>query len=296
MKTVSVVIPTYKNRGGLTKSVDSALAQDYKGLVEVIVVDDNDPTCDDRKNTVALMQRYADNPKVIYICHERNKNGAAARNTGIKTSKGDYIAFLDDDDLFLEGKLSKQVAFLDSHIEFDAVYCLARRGKYGCSQRVIEGNGTRDILMLESNFFTPSLMFRREALEKINGFDESFRRHQDYELLLRFFTVGYKIGCVPEVLIEIGLNLGENAPSGQKLEELKRYFFSKFNSFILAEDKKTSGFAKQVYAKHYAGVFLSHLKHKKYWMALKILYKYLPKSPSIFFGVLQSKILLHLKN
>ena len=43
MKTVSVVIPTYKNRGGLTNSVDSALAQDYEGLIEVIVVDDNDP-------------------------------------------------------------------------------------------------------------------------------------------------------------------------------------------------------------------------------------------------------------
>ena len=112
MKTVSIVIPTYKNRGGLTNSVDSALAQDYEGLIEVIVVDDNDPNSEFRKSTTELMARYSDNSKVKYICHEVNKNGAAARNTGIKASTGDYIAFLDDDDLFLEGKLTKQVAYL----------------------------------------------------------------------------------------------------------------------------------------------------------------------------------------
>lgn len=295
MKTVSVVIPTYKNRGGLTRSVDSALAQDYNGLIEVIVVDDNDPNGDDRKKTETLMQKYSDNPKVIYICHEKNKNGAAARNTGIKGSKGDYIAFLDDDDIFLDGKLMKQVAYLDTHLEFDAVYCLAKRGKYGCSQRVIEGNGTRDILMLESNFFTPSLMFRREALEKINGFDESFRRHQDYELLLRYFAAGYKIGCVPEVLIEIGMNQGENIPTGEKENKLKAYFFDKFKLFIEKEDKKTPGFAKQVYAKHYAGVFLSHLKNKHFGMALNVLCKYMPMSPVCFWRVVKSSLMLHLK-
>lgn len=285
MKTVSVVIPTYKNRGGLINSIDSALAQDYVGLIEVIVVDDNDPASEERKNTIAQMHKYADNQKVVYICHEENKNGAAARNTGIRASKGDYIAFLDDDDLYLSGKLTKQVAYLDSHAEFDAVYCLARRGRFGCSQKVIEGDGSRDILMLESNFFTPSLMFRKEALDAINGFDESFRRHQDYELLLRFFAAGYKIGCVPEVLIEIGLNLGENVPYGQKLEKLKEYFFTKFESFILAEDKKTPGFANQVYSKHYAGVFLNYLKHKKFGMAMRTFCKYMPKSPAIFFLV-----------
>ena len=294
--TVSVIIPTYKNRGGLQKSIDSALAQDYDGLVEVIVVDDNDPQSLFRKDTETLMSRYRDNPQVVYLRHEVNKNGAAARNTGIRRAKGDFIAFLDDDDLFLDGKLSKQVAYLESHTEYDAVYCLARRGKYGCSQRVIEGDGTRDILLLQSNFFTPSLMFRRNSLKAINGFDESFRRHQDYELLLRFFAAGYRIGCVPEVLIEIGLNLGENSPSGQKLEDLKKYFFSKFVSFIDEEDGKTPGFANEVYAKHYSGVFLNHIKHRNWRMAINVFFSYMPKSPSVFFGVICHNLLLHLKH
>ena len=64
MKTVSVIIPTYKNRGGLVNSVESALSQDYEGLIEVIVVDDNDPKSTFRKDTETLMSRYNDNPKV----------------------------------------------------------------------------------------------------------------------------------------------------------------------------------------------------------------------------------------
>lgn len=295
MKTVSVVIPTYKNRGGLTNSVDSALAQDYDGLIEVIVVDDNDPNSGFRKSTSELMSRYLNNPKVKYICHEVNKNGAAARNTGIKASTGDYVAFLDDDDLFLEGKISKQVAYLEQHTEFDAVYCLARRNKYGCSQRVIEGDGSRDILLLQSNFFTPALMFRREALDAIHGFDESFRRHQDYELLLRFFDAGYNIGCVSEILIEIGLNMGENNPSGKKVDDLKAYFFSKFDSFINKENAKTPGFANKVYAKHYAVVFLNHIKHKHFLFALNTLLKYFSKSPRDFTSVIINNIKLHLR-
>lgn len=294
MKTVSVIIPTYKNRGGLLKSVDSALSQDYPGLLEVIIVDDNEPDSEDRRSTITMMQKYSDNPKVVYICHDRNKNGAAARNTGINASKGDFIAFLDDDDLFLEGKLTKQVEYLEKHLENKAVYCLARRCKYCVPQDVIEGNGTREILMLKSNFFTPSLMFYREALISINGFDETFRRHQDYELLLRFFAAGFNIGCVPEVLIEIGSNQGENILSGEKIDELKAYFFSKFKAFIEKEDEKTPGFLNEVYANHYAGVFLSHIKTRNFRRAFRTFNKYFFKSPLAFSLIIYKHAKIHL--
>ena len=262
--------------------------------IEVIVVDDNDPQSTFRKHTEELMNQYKDNDKVKYIRHEVNKNGAAARNTGLRAAKGDLIAFLDDDDLFLQGKLTKQVAYLCKHPEFDAVYCHARRGNHIASTTVIEGDGSRDILLLQSNFFTPSLMFRRESLEAIYGFDESFRRHQDYELLLRFFAAGYKIGCVPEVLIEIGLNQGENIPTGEKVNQLKSYFFEKFRSFIDKENKRTPGFANKVYAKHYAGVFLNHLRHKHFLYAMQTFIKYFFKSPSTFIHVVGKSAIEHI--
>ena len=295
MKTVSVVIPTYKNRGGLCDSINSVISQNCDNLIEIIVVDDNDPSSDYRKTTSLLMQQYIDNKLVKYICHDVNKNGAAARNTGIKASTGDYIAFLDDDDLFLSTKIEKQVNYLDQHLEKDAVYCFAKRGDKTTSLNILEGNGTREILLLKSNYFTPSLMFRRQALEDINGFDESFRRHQDYELLLRFFAAGHEIGCVPEILIEIGLNQGENIPHGEKLNQLKSYFFNKFKYFIEKEDTITPGFQNQVYATHYAGVFLNHLKNKHFAMAMEAFALHFIKSPSRFMGVIFNSIIVHLK-
>lgn len=292
---VSIIIPTYKNRGNLKDSIVSVLKQDYENI-EIIVVDDNSPESRERQETERLMDEFESNQKVNYLRHPENKNGAAARNTGIRAAKGEYIAFLDDDDLFLPEKLTKQVAYLDEHSEFDAVYCLARREKYGCPNYILEGNGTRNILLLSSNYYTPTLMFRREALEAIGGFDETFRRHQDFELLLRFFAAGYKIGCVPEVLVEIGLNQGENTPVGKKVEELKSYFFSKFDTFIKKEDEITPGFANMVYATHYAGVFLSHLKTKDYKLALRVIGRYFFKSPISFTKVILEHARIHLKN
>lgn len=295
MKSVSVIIPTYKNRGGLVRSIESVLEQDYLGLKEIIIVDDNDPESQYRKDTEKLMCQFSNTSKVIYLKHNVNKNGAAARNTGIRASVGDYIAFLDDDDIFLQGKISKQVEYLESHPEHDLVYCLAKGNRYGASQRVLEGSCAKEILLLQSNFFTPSLMFRRIALERLNGFDESFIRHQDYELLLRYFSSGYTIGCVALPLIEIGLNEGENILKGEKLNQLKSFFFDKFCGFIDREDAKTPGFKKKVYAKHYAGVFLNHVKNGYYGMAFNTFCLYFLYSPLTFMGVIWRSFVIHLK-
>lgn len=291
---ISVVIPTYKNRGGLTNSIDSALNQVCDEDVEVLIVDDNAPDTPARLQTEELMRKYDSEPRVKYIKHPQNKNGAAARNTGIRSSKGEYIALLDDDDLFLPGKLQKQKDYLESHPEFDAVYCLAQRwGKpYGKDRS--EGDCTKKMLMLETCIYTPCQMFRREAILRIKGYDECFRRHQDYDLLLRFFHAGYKIGCLPEILTEIGINEGENIPTGKKLEDMKSYFFEVFMPYIDEINEQEHGFKNKVLAKHYAGVFLNHVKHHNFCMALKVFKKYIFKSPIVFYKVLQNSLILHL--
>ncbi|MGG6496129.1 UNVERIFIED_CONTAM: glycosyltransferase family 2 protein, partial [Bacteroidetes bacterium 56_B9] len=89
---------------------------------EVIVVDDNNPEMPARKRTELLMQQYAENAKVKYIKHEHNKNGAAARNTGIQIAKGEYIAFLDDDDEYYKNRIRICVDTLSENPEYDAVY------------------------------------------------------------------------------------------------------------------------------------------------------------------------------
>ena len=94
---ISIIIPTYNQRGFLIDTINSALSQSYQDI-EVIVVDDNNPDTDARAKTEQLMAVYADNPKVRYLKHEHNKNGSAARNTGLAHAEGKFIVFVDGDD------------------------------------------------------------------------------------------------------------------------------------------------------------------------------------------------------
>lgn len=293
MELVSVIIPTYGCRGHLKDSIDSVISQTYNPL-EIIVVDDNSPDSTARKETESIMAGYISNPIVCYLKHTMNRNGAAARNTGINASHGEFIAFLDDDDTFLPEKIERQVDFLHKNLEYDAVYCLAKKNGKNYSGTFYEGQPIKEMLMLETCMYTPCLMFRRDALLSINGFDEALRRHQDYDLLIRFFAAGHSIGCLKEVLSEIGSNAGENSPGGQKLEDLKTYFFSKFDPYIREINEKESGFRKKVYAKHYAGVFLRHVKNKDFRLAFKAFSKYFPYSPKQFTEVIKGSIKAHL--
>lgn len=289
---VSVIIPTYKNRGGLIQSIESVLSQNCK--VEVIIVDDNIPESEERKQTESLMGRYASNPVVKYVKQGSHRNGSAARNTGVRASSGSVIAFLDDDDMFLPGKLEKQLLALEEDPNMDAIYCFRKKGENVLDEYYIDKEQVRTILMNKSNFQTSCLMFRREAFEKIGGFDESLSRFQDLDLMLRFFLQGLRLGCVQEVLVEVGKNLGENIPVGEKLDAMKEMFFMKYNSIIEEEECKTSGFANTVYSTHYAEDFLSHIKNLYFKRAFRAFHKSILRSPLVCFQVINNSIVLHL--
>lgn len=277
---VSVIIPTYKNRGCLDRAIDSVLTQNYNNL-EIIIVDDNTEGDAWRKETESLMGRYSD-PRIIYLKHKININGAAARNTGINVSQGELIAFLDDDDYFLPDKITKQVEFLDVHPEYDAVYCQGLNNGVTIAQHLKEGNLSRDILLLQGYMDTPSLMFRSRVIKGMKGFDESFRRHQDYEILLRFFKRGHKIGVIQEPLYVKGQNKGENILKGDNYEKLKIYFFDKFDSYIKELNREAKGFSRHVYALHFSSVFITYIKQKDKQNALRIFNSYFWSSPLYF--------------
>lgn len=294
MPLVSIIIPTYKNRGNLTRAIDSCLGQTYKNL-EIIVVDDNNSDDEWRKTTEHEMCKYADNERVVYLKHKYNKNGSAARNTGIKAAKGKFISLLDDDDYFEPNKTEKQIEYLLSHPEFDAVYCQCKKNCKIVAENLPEGNLGAEILLMNSRMQTLSLVLRKEAVEAINGFDESFKRHQDYEFLLRFFRHGFKIGVVNEPLAVIGVNQGENIPRGQNLESLKKQFLNQFQDAIRDYSKIVRNYRGKVYAKNYGGVFIAYIKERNITNALRIMFKYAWYSPIYFFKPLINSVLYHLK-
>ena len=290
---ISVIIPTYKNRGGLKDSIESVLSQTNVN-VEIIVVDDNDPETEWRFQTEKLMKDYSSKDNIIYIKHIKNSNGAVARNNGIRASHGNYIAFLDDDDIFLPNKLYRQLTFLEKNSQFDAVYGqIIRSGKI-VATNLPEGDLSKEILLLKSHLQTSSLFFTAPSIKNIGGFDENFYRHQDYEMLLRYFQAGYKVGAIQQPVSEFGRNSGENIPTGQKLEFIKKMFFSNFDAYITTLDLQYPGFKKEVYARHYSGVFLNHIKHGYFFKGFKYLIKYTLISPQKFWEPIIKSIKLHL--
>lgn len=187
---VSIIIPTYGRPNTLSVAIESCLKQTYSPI-EIIVVDDNNPGTEVREQTEQMMQRYEQNPKVKYVRHEFNKNGSAARNTGFRISSGKYIAFLDDDDYFYPQKIANQVRKFETlPEEYGVCYSKYETRHNGKLKLTYRGHEEGNLLLyaLMRNLFIAAgsnLLVKREVIEEINGFDESFKRNQDLEFLVR---------------------------------------------------------------------------------------------------------------
>ena len=101
---ISIIITTYKRKESFEKALRSAMLQTYENI-EIIVVDDNADQLEYRKWVSNLMENF---PHITYIKNNKNLGGALARNEGIKKAHGEFIAFLDDDDVYTKDKISKQ--------------------------------------------------------------------------------------------------------------------------------------------------------------------------------------------
>lgn len=225
---VSVIIPTCRRPEQVCASVDSALASAYPAF-EVVVVDDSGP-CREREETAGLMQaRMARHGNLRYLQHAEHRNGSAARNTGIRASRGDYLMFLDDDDLFLPGKMAAQAAFLDEQDESWAA-CYTRYTDRRNGKTVARSGEMRQGWLLREelarNLFLhagSNLMVRRTAAEALGGFDESFQRNQDMEFMVRLLRQ-WRLGFVDAE----GLVVHLHAHPGVRMAEVTEKFRAAF--------------------------------------------------------------------
>lgn len=232
---ISIIIPTYGPTSGLKPAIESVLTQTYKDW-ELIVVDDNNPDSDARKETEQLMCSYNDH-RIKYLQHPYNKNGAAARNTGLAEAKGRYIAFLDSDDEYLPQRLEKCLSVMESAPSNVAgVYtgCEYIRGGevYHIEKTVEPGNFLVQTLACTFRFQTGSNIFvRKSVVDELGGFDESFIRHQDYEFLARIFQKNYELAAIQEVLV-VKNNENVNLPNVEKMIAVKEQYLNKFKTVI----------------------------------------------------------------
>jgi glycosyltransferase involved in cell wall biosynthesis len=194
---VSVIIPTFNRANVISETIDSVLAQTYRDI-EIIIVDDG--STDDTAKKLSI---YGDRIRIVY---QQNAGTSAARNRGIEVSNAKLIAFQDSDDLWKPTKLERQVSLL-SRLDSSVPCCLCNaimQNLYGDGRELLSFDisgissqyqeglwlNVTEVLASRSVLFNQTVTVRREALEKVGGFDADLRTAEDYDLSLRLSLEG----------------------------------------------------------------------------------------------------------
>lgn len=241
---VSVVTATYNMGHYLLLSIASALNQTYKNL-EVLVVDDGSTD-----NTRELMQKFKDERRIHYI-YQENKGQAAAKNRGIQESSGEFIAFLDADDIWKPEKIEKQLNLLQKSKKIGVVYSdVEYMDEIGKSvetepyKKYYSGKVTNQLFI--DNFVNfSSAIARRECFERFGVFDERLPMSIDWDLWLRF-SLEYEFAFLNEKAFYYRLWSGQMSHNYEKrykciMEIMNR--FSKAHSDHLSKDVASKAWA-----------------------------------------------------
>lgn len=218
MPRISVVIPTFNCERFLRKAINSALAQTYRDF-EIILVDDGSTD-----GTQALVAEFG--TSVCYIS-QSNQGVSAARNLALSKASGEFIAYLDADDMWNPEKLALQVEFLDAHPNCGFVHSevavideqdnvLHARFNQETGRAVPQGQCTREIL-LRCHIQTLTVVERRRAFDRVGGFDWRMPVAQDYLHWILVVLQGYEVGYIPHPLGQYRWRAGSLMASQRRL-------------------------------------------------------------------------------
>jgi glycosyltransferase involved in cell wall biosynthesis len=186
--SVSVVIPAYNAEKYLSEALQSVLAQTLLPQ-EIVVVDDGSTD-----GTAALAESFG---PLVRVIRTANQRAAAGRNLGVKNTTGEWIAFLDADDVWEPSKLEKQMAELAAHPEADVCYTpyinLWQEGdtaRIGAVTNMPSAADIRKSLLRKTTFIPSCAIVRRSAFLSVGGFDPTRRHAQDWDLWVRMMAAG----------------------------------------------------------------------------------------------------------
>lgn len=206
MPKVSVIIPFYNGESWLIDAVDSVLQQDYDDI-EIIVINDGSP-----ESLTGFLEKYGN--KIVYL-YQENQGVAVARNKGIDIATGDYIAFLDSDDIWLPQKLTKQIAFMEkigamwSHTGFYYWF-----SDSGVLKKIKNDDDCGDVskkLYVSMKIATPSVIINRKVFDQHPDicFPVEFKNGEDTQL---YRAIGnyYPLALIEEPLLKVRMR-GDNS-------------------------------------------------------------------------------------
>lgn len=246
---VSVVIATYRRAALLPRAIRSVLYQTVSNL-EVVVVDDASP--DDTERVVSAI----DDARIRYTRHELNRGLPASRNTGMRLARGEFIAFLDDDDEWLPTKIEKQVALCIDR-GFDAVLS-ASFIHDGDILRFDRPEVTSNDLRRGNDFAPGSGLLAEARVLKELWFDESIGQGEDWDMLIRIVQRKCRIGYVDEPLYRVndgGHTRMTNAARNLCMADLEK------RMRVIYKHKQF--FGQYWFKRHIAGMLLSYFWYRE---------------------------------
>ena len=263
---VSVVLATYRREAPLKYALQSLMRQTYENI-EIIVVDDND---DPVWNDIVRSAVSECGEAVRLIENHPNLGSANARNAGIQQASGEYITFLDDDDVYLPDKIARQVAAMT---DSEADYCITDLELFSENEKLTERR-VRDYIrsaepgdLLKYHLMyhmtgTDTLMFRADYLRKIGGFPPIDVGDEFYLMTQAIIGGGrlcYLPGCDVKAYIHTGENGGLSSGEGKIRGENELYEYKK--QFFPELDAKSRRYIKM---RHHAVLAFAYLREKSY--------------------------------
>ncbi|WP_419876217.1 glycosyltransferase family 2 protein [Candidatus Pristimantibacillus sp. PTI5] len=269
LPVVSVIIATYDRYSCLENALMSLVSQTYKNI-EIIIVDDNGGHEQNEKvESIVKTVRKRFGCKMLYLKNEINKGSAETRNIGIRAASGEYITFLDDDDVYLPNKVENQVKHM---LEEGSVYSITDLMLYNEDDKLIEYRKRMYIKSFDSNYLlkyhlmyhmtgTDTMMFKSDYLINIGCFDQIDVGDEFYLMLKAIFNGGkfsYLPICDVRAYIHSeteGLSSGDSKIRGEnELFQYKKQFFN-----ILNYSEK-----RYIIMRHYAVLSYAEYRRKRF--------------------------------
>jgi glycosyltransferase involved in cell wall biosynthesis len=206
---VSVIVPTFNRQETLRRTIASLLSQSYSNF-EIIVVNDAGESVDE------LIHSF-NTEKLILATHESNRGLPSARNTAINLSRGKYIAYLDDDDIFYPEHLQALVSTLERSISkvaytdamMDILKTVDGRLQTVDKQMAYSYDFSRDLFLISNYIPVLCIMHEKSCLDRVGLFDESLTSHEDWELWIRM-SQEYDFEHIKRSTCEFVLSMDEN--------------------------------------------------------------------------------------
>jgi glycosyltransferase involved in cell wall biosynthesis len=230
---ISVIIPCYNSEKFISDCIDSVLKQDYKNI-EIILVDDGST---DGTNEI-LKKIVSANSEKIKLLTQKNCGASAARNAGLQIANGEYIQFLDSDDILLPEKITHQVSLLGkNNLPGFIAASFIRHEKEKMTIPVFSGDSWTALIRGKLGC-TCSNLFNKKVIENAGGWKEAQKSSQESELMFRLLKNESSIIIDNLPLTEVRTSEVNSISNLAPLENLQRFFQLRIDIFNFLQDKK----------------------------------------------------------